>query len=106
MDEPVIACSLSPEDYGRRLSAIRELGEVALLDVEATPDGALLSFRNSTGVRDQIASIVHAEAACCSFLRLTIASEGERLTLSIAAPPEAMSVARDLTASFQGTESR
>jgi hypothetical protein len=106
VDEPVIACSLSPEDYRRRLWAIRELGEAALLDVEARPDGALLSFRNSMGVRDQLVSIVRAEAACCSFLRLTLGSKGDHLTLAVAAPPEAMPVVRDLTASFQGTVSR
>lgn len=106
MDEPAIACSLGPEDYRQRLSAIRELGAVALLDVELRPDGALLSFRNADDVRDQLASIVQAEAECCSFLGLTVGSEEGRLTLAITGSPDAMLVVRDLTASFQGTMSR
>ena len=75
---------------------------VAFLDVEARPEGAVLSFRNSEEVRAELSSIVDAEAACCSFLELSVHSEGERLTLAIAAPPDAMPVVRDLTASFQG----
>jgi hypothetical protein len=102
--EPAIACSLGAEDYRQRLSAIRKLGEVALLDVEAKPDGALLSFRNSEHVRDELTSIVEAEAACCAFLELSVDADGERLILAISAPPEAMPVVKDLTASFQGME--
>jgi hypothetical protein len=106
MGEPAIACSLSPEDYLRRMSAIRELGEVALLDVETKPDGVLLSFRNSEGVRDQLASIVRA-GNCVLFLpRETLGCEAGRLTLAISAPPAGMPVARDLTASFQGVANR
>jgi len=103
MDELAIACSLGPQERQRRLSAIRRLGEAALLNVEARPDGALLSFRDSDGVRDQLAAIVHAEAACCAFLGLTIDSEAGRLTLTISAPPDPMPTVRELTASFQGT---
>jgi hypothetical protein len=104
MDEPTIACSLGAEDYRERLSWIRKLGEVAFLDVEARPDGAVLSFRNSEEVRAELSSIVDAEAACCSFLELSVHSEGERLILVIAAPLDAMPVVRDLTASFQGVQ--
>jgi hypothetical protein len=68
MDEPTIACSLGAEDYRKRLSSIRALGDVAFLDVEARPDGAVLSFRDSDQVRAELSTIVQAEAACCSFL--------------------------------------
>ncbi len=106
MDEAAIACSLGPTDYQRRLSAIRELGEAALLDVEVRPDGALLSFQDSEGVRGELASIVQTEAACCSFLGMTLGSDAGRLTLAISAPPGAMPVVRDLTVSFQGAANR
>jgi hypothetical protein len=106
MNEAAIACSLGPEDYQRRLSAIGRLGEVALLDVEALPDGALLSFQDSDGIRDQLASIVQAEAVCCSFLRLTLVTDADRLTLAISAPPDAMPVVQELTESFQGAVNR
>jgi hypothetical protein len=102
MESP-IACSLGVEDYPRRLLAIRKLGEAALLDVEATPDGALLSFRNSPHVRDELSSIVEAEAECCSFLELSVDSDGGRLILAVSGPPDAMPVVQGLTATFQGT---
>ena len=104
MDEPTIACSLSAEDYRQRLSTIRRLGEVALIDVEEQPDGALLSFQNSEQVRYELSTIVEAEVACCSFLDLSVDADGERLILAISAAPDAMPVVRDLTASFQGME--
>ena len=102
MDRSPIACSLSAADYRQRLSAIREFGRLALLEAEDGPDGALLSFRSSAGVRDGLASIVDAERECCSLLDLTIGSDGDRMTLAISAPPDAMPVVRDLTRSFQG----
>ena len=104
MDEPTIACSLSAKDYWERLSSIRKLGEVASLDVEARPDGAILSFRNSEEVHAELTSIVDAETVCCSFLDLSVYPDGERLILAISAPPDAMPVVRDLTASFQGEQ--
>ena len=103
MNEPAIACSLGAEDLRRRLSAIRTLGEVALLDVKTRPDGATLSFRKTERVRHELSSIVEAEAECCSFLELAIHADEERLNLDISAPPEAMPIVRDLTASFQST---
>jgi hypothetical protein len=104
MDEPTIACSLSAKDYWERLSSIRKLGEVAFLDVEARPDGAALSFRNSEEAQAELTSIVDAEAVCCFFLDLSVYPDGERLILAISAPPYAMPVVRDLTASFQGEQ--
>jgi hypothetical protein len=102
VDEPTIACSLGAEDYRKRLSSIRALGEVAFLDAEARPDGAVLSFRDSEHVRAELEAIVEAEATCCSFLDLSLRSEADRLILTISSPPDAMPVVRDLTASFGG----
>jgi hypothetical protein len=104
MDEPTIACSLSARDYRERLSSIRKLGEVAFLGMAARLDGADLSFRNSEEVQAELISIIDAEAVCCSFLDLSVHPDGERLILAISAPPDAMPVVRDLTASFQGEQ--
>ena len=89
----------------RHPSVVRiEMGEVAFLDIEARPDGAVLSFRNSEKVQAELTSILDAEAVCCSFLDLSVHPDGERLILVISAPPDAMPVVRDLTASFQGEQ--
>jgi hypothetical protein len=77
---------------------------VAFLGMEATRDGAVLSFRNSQHVQAELSSIVDAEAACCSFLDLSVHSDAERLILTISSPPDAMPVVRDLTLSFQGAQ--
>jgi hypothetical protein len=104
MVEHPIACSLSAGDYRARLSAIRELGRRALVEVDETPDGAVLSFRESEKVRNDLSVIVEAEGECCSFLGLSIESNEERLSLTISAPSEAMPIVRDLIESFQGTK--
>ena len=104
LDEPTIACSLDAQDYRERLASIRRLGEEALLDVKTRPDGAALSFQDSDQVRAELASIVEAEAACCSYLDMSVRSERERLILTIVAPPDAMPVVRDMTASFRGAQ--
>ena len=106
MDEPTIACSLDAEDYRKRLASIRKVGEAAFLEAETRPDGAVLTFRDSEQLRAELSSIVGAEAACCSFLELSVRSEGDRSILTILSPPEAMPVVRDVTASFRGALDR
>ena len=59
---------------------------------------------NSEKVQAELTSIVDAEAVCCSFFDLSVHPDGERLILAISAPPDAMPVVRDLTASFQGEQ--
>jgi hypothetical protein len=104
MGEPTIACSLDAKAYRDRLAVIRRLGEMALLDLEARPEGAALSFRNSEQVRAELSSIIEAEAACCSFLDLSLYGAGDRLILVISSPPDAVPVVRELVASFRGTQ--
>lgn len=97
-----IACSLNADDYRQRLDAVRELGAAALLSVSDRSDGAELTFRNTTRVREELTAIVQAENACCPFLDLSIGSDEDELSLTITAPREALAVVRDLVMSFQG----
>ena len=101
-----IACSLNADDYRQRLDAVRELGAAALLSVSDRSDGAELTFRNTTGVREELTAIVQAENACCPFLDLSIGSDEDELSLTITAPREALAVVRDLVRSFQGARAQ
>ena len=103
-----IACSLNADDYRQRLDAVRELGAAALLSVNDRSDGAELTFRNTTRVREELTAIVQAENACCPFLDLSIGSDEDEdeLSLTITAPREALAVVRDLVRSFQGARAQ
>lgn len=103
-----IACSLNADDYRQRVDAVRELGAAALLSVSDRSDGAELTFRNTTGVREELTAIVQAENACCPFLDLSIGSDEDEdeLSLTITAPREALAVVRDLVRSFQGARAQ
>ena len=101
-----IACSLNADDYRQRLDAVRELGAAALLSVSDRSDGAELTFRNTTRVREELTAIVQAENACCPFLDLSIGSDEDELSLTITAPREALAVVRDLVRSFQGARAQ
>lgn len=103
-DQAPVACSLSAEDHRHRLAAIQEIGRRALLAAEDRHDGAVLSFRNSAGVREELLSIVDAESSCCSFLALSLVDNEDRLMLSISGPGEALRIMRDLTESFRGSK--
>lgn len=101
-----IACSLNADDYRQRVDAVRELGAAALLSVSDRSDGAELTFRNTTRVREELTAIVQAENACCPFLDLSIGSDEDELSLTITAPREALAVVRDLVRSFQGARAQ
>ena len=101
-----IACSLNADDYRQRLDAVRELGAAALLSVSDRSDGAELTFRNTTRVREELTAIGQAENACCPFLDVSIGSDEDELSLTITAPREALAVVRDLVRSFQGARAQ
>lgn len=101
-----IACSLNADDYRQRVDAVRELGAAALLSVSDRSDGAELTFRNTTRVREELTAIVQAENACCPFLDLSIGSDEDELSLTITAPREALAVVCDLVRSFQGARAQ
>ncbi len=97
-----LACSLSPIDLPARLAQIAELGRDALVDAELGATRATLRFAAGTGVRDRVASIVAAEAACCAFLTMRVSDEPGAVVLDIAAPADAEPVLHDLVDAFRG----
>ncbi|HEY8082660.1 MAG TPA: hypothetical protein VIE64_03750 [Solirubrobacterales bacterium] len=98
-DKPV-ACSLSHEDLEKRLAAIAEIGAGSVISSKIEDGHHLLRFRSTTRVRQQLESIVAAEAKCCSFLDLSLTENDDELTLSIAAPGNGQSVADALAGAF------
>jgi hypothetical protein len=101
-----IACSLNAQGYRLRLEAVRELGAAGLLEAHDRPDGAKLTFRNTTRVRKELAAMVEAEDACCPFLALSVGAGEDELSLTITAPRDALPIVRDLVTSFQGATAR
>jgi hypothetical protein len=92
-----IACSLGADELPKRLAEIRAVGADALIAAE--PDGRL-RFRGDPRTRARLEAIVAAERDCCAFLTFDLGEDRGELTLSIAGPPDAEPVARDLRAAF------
>jgi hypothetical protein len=95
-----IACSLGAAALTQRLAEMRALGRAALLGVEPGRGRTSLYFAADEETRARLKEIVAAEAACCAFLRLTLADEATRIVLTIEAPEGAELVVDDLVAAF------
>lgn len=98
-DDPV-ACSLDATDLEQRLTAIAAVGADSLIAREVDDGRHLLRFRADSATRRRLEEVVAAEAQCCAFLDLGLASEDGELLLSIAAPNDAQAVADGLAAAF------
>jgi hypothetical protein len=94
-ETPPIACTLTAAELPTRIASARELGERALVGVEAADGRAVLSF---DGERESIDAFVAAESTCCSFLGFEISEDGERLKLEILSPEGGEPVLRGLVA--------
>lgn len=98
-EEPV-ACSLSRGDLEQRLAEIAEAGTESLIEREGKDGRHLLRFRLDAPTRRRLEAILAAEAACCSFLDLSLSERGGELLLSIYAPKEGWQAADGLAAAF------
>jgi hypothetical protein len=98
--EESVACSLGPNDLEQRLVEIAEVGSESLIDRSSDGGRHLLRFRSSGTTRRRLETIVAAEAACCSFLDLSLGELGDELILSINAPDEGREVSAGLAAAF------
>ena len=89
--EPV-ACKLTGGQMAGRQAELRAIfsGRV----VESVRDGRSLrlELRDSPGLSDRLMRVVELERACCPFLDLDVARDGERVVLRIDGPPEAGAV--------------
>ncbi|HEV7400133.1 MAG TPA: hypothetical protein VGN84_07655 [Solirubrobacterales bacterium] len=99
-DESPSACSLGAGALEQRLAAIAEIGAGSLTSRRFEGDRHLLRFRAGGETRKRLEEIVAAEAECCSSLDLSLSEEGGELTLSIAAPRDARTLADGLAEAF------
>jgi hypothetical protein len=97
VDEP-IACSLSSTDYAERIDQLAALRRDALLDRSPIEDGERLVFVDAPGIEAALRAAMEAEAACCSFLSLTLERDRNRLLLDIVGPEMAQPLIAELFA--------
>jgi hypothetical protein len=99
-DPQPIACSLDASDLRQRLAEIAAVGADSLTGRSVAGGRHVLRFRGDDETRKRLSAVVDAEAACCSFLALTLAREGDELVLTIAAPDGGQAVADELAHAF------
>lgn len=96
-----IACTLSGDELPVRLNEIRAVSRAALRSKATAGTHAVLTFDPAHGVRERLAAILAAEAACCAFLTMTLADDPDAITITIDAPTDAEPVLDELLAAFE-----
>jgi hypothetical protein len=99
-DEKPTACSLNAADLEQRLAEIAKVGAESLTGRSSDGDRHLLRFHSDATTRRRLEAIVAAEAACCSFLDLSLSEQGDEMLLSINLPEAGREVADGLAAAF------
>jgi DNA-binding transcriptional MerR regulator len=95
--DPPIACTLAASDWPARLEAWHDV--LAPVIARAGIDnGVRIVFPNGDSLA-QLAELVAAEQACCTFFRFAITVDARGAALEVTAPPEAI----DLVYSLFGT---
>jgi hypothetical protein len=100
-DLPIV-CTLSTDEFPKRLSEMAALGRAALIDSRVDATHARLRFADRADVRDRVEAIVAAESHCCAFLRMRVSDAPGAVVLEIDAPEGAEVVLAELVDSFRG----
>ena len=98
MSSTPIACSLGADALAERIAAWRALADGALLSRSAADGAVTAVYARRPGVERELRRLVAAEAECCGFLDLRLATGTDTVTLRASAPPEAAG----LLAAFAG----
>jgi hypothetical protein len=93
-----VACTLTAAELPARLAEIAALGRDHLTASEHDGERAILRF--DPAARERLEAIVAAERQCCAFLDLDVEDGPDGLTLTVAGPPDAAPVVRDLAGAF------
>jgi hypothetical protein len=98
MDEPVIACTLSPAAFADRADAWRALIDGWLVGRDRIPGGLRLDFRDAPGVAQAAAELLRLESECCPWMQARVAARGSVLSMELTAA--GMDAANGLRAAF------
>lgn len=95
---PAIACTLSGDDFRKRLARIAELTQDALQG--CARDDLVLKLIYARDAADRVREMVNREKECCAFLHFDLRAEENRITLTITAPEDARQAAEMLFQQF------
>ena len=98
MEQPPIACTLTPSAYRDRTAELAGLARRALRSREQTAHGERLVFADNPETEHELRAVIAAEASCCAFLRMDLTRAGDGLVLEIAGPQDARPIIRELFA--------
>lgn len=85
VDEPPIACTLSPEAFADRSDAWRALIDGWLVRRDRIPGGLRLDFRDAPGVAEAAGELLRLEADCCPWMHGRVAHGGQVLSMELTA---------------------
>jgi hypothetical protein len=97
-----IACSLPAGDQAERLEEMSSLSARVLGVDRDSGGGLVLRFERDADTESRVNEIVAAERECCSFLDLTLRSQGSELRLSISGPDGAEPVIAEIVDALTG----
>ena len=91
-DDAPIACSLTPGEHANRTRALSTLAARALTSRLPIDGGQRLTFTDVPAVERELRAAVAAEAACCSFLTMTLQRVDGAVVLEITGASEAQPI--------------
>lgn len=90
---PLIACSLDATGQKARFSEWEQLLGTAVARA-VVPGGAKFVFVAEERVEERVRELAAAEQACCGFFDFQVARNGDRVEMTVVAPPEGQAALR------------
>jgi hypothetical protein len=84
IEDPPLACTLTPGEYGDRLASIRALTRDALRRHERR--GLVMDLYYAPEAAERVRAMVRKERVCCAFLTFDVRPSEDEIRLSITAP--------------------
>jgi len=99
--EPVIACTLSGDQFGDQAERWLRLGREAGLGRTETEDGVRVRFRDKPAVERELRALVVVERTCCAWAQWDVGRADGELVLEVHASLEGAAVLQSM---FSGRE--
>lgn len=87
-DNPRIGCTSSGDELLAVGQALRDAVGEHLVERERVPGGLRLRVARHPGAADALHAYARKEKACCSFFDITVADDGDTVSLTVTGPPE------------------